>query len=373
MKKNIKYIVVNLLFIALLLIAFEQVLKNKFYREYLESKKDFRFICLREHPVDTIIDVDTDDTPLPVPFKRVDPLHSKLTIDKNGFIVTKNNTENPSLKLFFLGGSTTECLVNDEYKRFPELTARILENSLHIKINSYNCAVGGENSLQSINTLLNKVIPQNPDYAFFMHNINDLVLLAYFDSYWSENNVRSNINNMSYTMHNLYEVQNQRLYEFPFIRKYLKKNKMNEFEYFLNENPKMSNKLDSIQKINVFKKNLKIFISICRIHDIIPVLMTQPNNFDKLDYEYAIKNTRLKYINTNEDKRVLVEHFWNLIRAFNTAIMEVAKSEKCLYIDLDSQVQDLNLFIDEVHYNNAGSEKVANTIADFMFPILSEK
>lgn len=68
-------------------------------------------------------------------------LNTTVTIetDSNAFIITDKNIKSPDLKLFFLGGSTTECLYVKDKLRFPELTARLLEKKSCLKINSYNC------------------------------------------------------------------------------------------------------------------------------------------------------------------------------------------------------------------------------------------
>jgi len=55
--------------------------------------------------------------------------------------------------------------------------------------------VGGNNSLHSIDILVNKVIPIKPDIVVMMHNINDLVTLIYDQTYWGKNPTRKPITN----------------------------------------------------------------------------------------------------------------------------------------------------------------------------------
>ena len=64
---------------------------------------------------------------------------------------------------------------------------RRLEEALTVKVNSYNAARSGNNSLHSINILLHKLMPLKPDIVVMMHNINDLVALLYEQTYWNNN------------------------------------------------------------------------------------------------------------------------------------------------------------------------------------------
>ena len=103
----------------------------------------------------------------------------------------------PDISLVFLGGSTTVCHYLDENLRFPYLTGVLLENKLGIKINSYNAGRSGNNSLHSIDILLNKILPINPQIVVMMHNINDVTTLVYERSYWNNNFSKSVIIDMN--------------------------------------------------------------------------------------------------------------------------------------------------------------------------------
>lgn len=125
-----KYTVIftNILVCLFLVIAVEKMAEIITFRKFRKVAQNERYICLREHKPNSIIDIEPLP-PEPFPFIKSDTLHTVLRTDENGFIVSKNNSSSSDIKLFFLGGSTTECLYNDENKRFPELTARILEKN----------------------------------------------------------------------------------------------------------------------------------------------------------------------------------------------------------------------------------------------------
>ena len=95
--------------------------------------------------------------------------------------------------------------------------------------------------------------------------------------------------------------------------------------------------------VKQYTENLKIFIEICRICKIRPVLMTQP---------MCIKNDG--------------------IIQFNHVIRDVCKKQKVPLIDLAEAFPSDNdkLFYDKVHFNNEGSKVAAEIIAKRFYEII---
>src|SRR4030042_1745628 len=104
----------------------------------------------------------------------------------------------PHLTLVFLGGSTVACIYVEEENRFPYLVCNLLAQKTGKRITSINSGVGGNNSLHSLDILLNKLVPVRPDVVVMMHNINDLVALIFERTYWSKNPSRAAIVNFSF-------------------------------------------------------------------------------------------------------------------------------------------------------------------------------
>jgi hypothetical protein len=118
------------------------------------------------------------DVPPDLALRTSDGLEQKpyqVRTDADGFMLPYNIYDKPDLTLVFLGGSTVACIYVDEDQRFPHLAGQLLEQKTGKKITSINSGVGGNNSLHSIDVLLNKIIPIKPDVVVMMHNINDLV------------------------------------------------------------------------------------------------------------------------------------------------------------------------------------------------------
>lgn len=109
-----------------------------------------------------------------------------LHTDASGYIMPSDVHTAPDVKIVFLGGSTTECLLVSEEARFPARTGRLLEQGTGLKVNTYNAGRSASNSLHSLNVLLNKAAGMKPHLAVMMHNVNDLGFLMANGSYWSE-------------------------------------------------------------------------------------------------------------------------------------------------------------------------------------------
>lgn len=274
-----------------------------------------RFIKLREHrPNEEKFERPTRNYIKNLEPNALERKHYRVVTDKHGFIGPSEIHENPDYKIVFLGGSTTECLYMDEQDRFPYQVGRLLEKNLNKKINSYNGGVSANESLHSINILLNKVIPMQPSIVVLMHNINDLVILRSQGSYWYADSLKSHVQ----TAKNVFT-----RYEFP-------------------DNKKM---FDEQTISEEFARNLQTFIAICKIRNITPVLMTQANR---------VKDDPLYH-------------------RFNDIIREVGQKEAVLVIDLAKNIEsNSDNFYDSYHYTAKGSQTAAQIIAKELQPLLTK-
>lgn len=254
-------------------------------------------------------------------------------VDSEGFVEPSKIHENADLNIFFLGGSTTECENVAETKRFPYLAGRILEQKTGKKINSYNGGRSGNDSLHSINNLINKVAPLKPDIIVRMDNVNDLSVLLYEASYWNHNKGRSHLGCFSKNRKSLRNFHNE-WENSPFV------------ELFNDENHQKLIKEEH-------RKILKLFIATTRALGATPVIMTQVNRIEN-DPNFSTGHGDEKF---NQTYRKLYKEFHDLTK-------EVAKEESVQLIDLAKEVEGSEKYIyDSVHFNNEGSELVAQIIA----------
>jgi hypothetical protein len=179
-KKTIALILVIFL-VAATLIS-EKVLAYLNHNQKMVLFTERRYINLREYQPN----LDVTDTPPNKAVRESDGLVQKpyrVRTDAHGFILPYHHYARPDLTIFFLGGSTTACIYVDEDSRYPYLAGNLLEQKTGKKITSINAGAGGNNSLHSLDILLNKIIPLKPDVVVMMHNINDLVALIYDRNY----------------------------------------------------------------------------------------------------------------------------------------------------------------------------------------------
>lgn len=283
----------------------------------------------------------------------------RMQVDEDGFIQPSKIHDAADRSIVFLGGSTTEGQFVDEDARFPYLAGRILEKNLGLKINSYNTAKSGNNSLHSLFILQSKIIPLHPTVAVIMECVNELNFLIHLGDYYRQNYSRGIIVNKEYN----------------FIKNYLlsfKRGKAedtyqdkDEFALYRGEKPKRSIE----EMCELYKKNLELFIFICRQHDITPVLMTQ---FNALDPDNAVRFRDIGLAAVVEDKMGMpFARYCEYYRAMNNVHRVVAAQQNVLLIDLDKFVPKTAEYLyDGVHLNGKGSKLTAEIVAKGLEPIL---
>ncbi len=332
-----------------------------------------------------------------VKFREVPPLYSELLLptpgnvkmsdglvvkpylfraDEDGFIMPSKVHEQPDVTIVFLGGSTTECMYVEEKSRFPYRAGRLLEEKLHLKVNSYNGAKAGNDSLHSINILMNKVIPLKPDIVVMMHNINDLSVLLYDNTYYSKQSYRAPLLVKPPTMKTVSKDLEEAFHivrdlTFPNLAREFRKlsiwlggsGRIDEFAY-------VRGKKITINKpflLKEFKMNQQTFINICRARQITPVLMTMANRL-KDQPDKFILDTSMRDI--EKAQGLTYQEYKEIFDLFNQAIREVGAQNQVLVIDLAKEIPQENEYIcDLVHFNDNGSRLAASVISKNLEPL----
>lgn len=305
-----------------------------------------------------------------------------FNIDANGFVAPSIIYGNPDITLVFLGGSTTECAYVQEKNRFPFLAGRKLEELTHKKVNSINAGVRGNGTLNTLNGFLNKVLPFNPDIALMMHNINDITMFLYEGTYWGINlSHRSPIvileqkqeENPTFRtlLEDSFQVFIPHITQQVFRMKKRLLGKDEEVDEFAHVNVEHLIIDEAYKKymISEYRKNLQMFIGICRARDITPVLMTQASRF-KENPDPVIFN----HFDHLIDKRKLNLDYYGLKElydTFNQTIRDVGRDNDVLVIDLARHIPQKKGFIaDAVHYNDTGSQLAAQIISNKVYKII---
>jgi GDSL-like lipase/acylhydrolase family protein len=335
-----------------------------------------RYVRLRElapltfevlNPPAKIFDTEAGSTPRPV----------YIRVDEQGFLMPSRVHAHPDLTLAFLGGSTTECRVVPEESRFPYLVGRRLEEAFKVKVNSYNAARSGNNSLHSINILLNKVMPLSPDVVVMMHNINDLVALLYEKTYWNNNASRRVLVEVKPTLTGQVRGFFQVLREdtIPHLYRALVElsqrlrgdqgQDIDEFSHIRGRKVAI-NRASLLQE---FRSNLQMFVDMCRDRQIVPVLMTQPNRLSgNLDPK------TWKEIKVMEAQGISFAEFEELHGLFNQAIREVGAANQVLVVDLARDIpSEPDYVYDPVHLTEKASKLAAQVISRDLAPLVTAR
>jgi lysophospholipase L1-like esterase len=348
--------VIFIAFSLLFLVAIEKLAGN-------ESAEQIRHIRLKENSpsLNRLISPDAEIISLS------DGLTVKeypFNIDANGFLKPSLVHRNPDKIIAFIGGSTTESMFVDEDKRFPTLVGTLLEKRLNKKINTLNSGVSGNNTLHSINSFLNKIVPLQPDIAVLMHNINDLSVLLHEGSYWNQNEYRSMLVNEDHSIKPMIKHLLPNTYNLIYKIKTKLLGKDSEFAAQAQSKPALA----ATNILQMFNANLKTFIQIARNQNITPVLMTQANRFTENPDPAILKN-----LHALENIGMSYAEYRKLYLAMNDEIRKVAAENDVLLIDLAKEVpQTKEMMADPVHFNAAGSELVAKIITKQIEPLIAE-
>ena len=365
-EKHSKKILIGIFVVSMFFAVFgTEILLSLIQEQKQETNAEVRYIRLKEHPPSTIRYVVPSDTHMSETDSLVQK-EFKFEIDDDGYIYPSKIHEQSDITVIFLGGSTTECIYVDEKNRFPYLVGRLLEKNGK-QVNSFNSGVCGNNSMHSIDILLNKGLALRPDVAVMMHNLNDLTILLYGKNYWNKNPTRSLLvassmsyhNNIYYHMKGIVRAAIPRVYEMLLIfkNKIIHKDKKEDEFAHLRGKKLTINKQKIIEK---FERNLLTFIAICKSNAILPILMTQANRVKKKPDRILINNWRLE-----KDFGITYEEYKDIYDVMNNSIKKVGRSNMVSVIDLAKEVPQDNAYMyDFVHFNDNGSKYAAMIIAE---------
>ena len=306
------------------------------------------------------------------------PVHEayELAVDSQGFIEPSLRHESPELEIVFLGGSTTECLYVTPESRFPHLAGRLLEERSGRRINAINAAKSGNNSLHSILLFLGKIAPRRPDFVVFMHNTNDLGLLARRGSYWTDDSDFRLVEQRERTLESL--VKDLRDLAIPTVYRTIRQGARQLSAVDLAGRALAAtagageaatglppDKAEAAARWGEdFKSALLSFVHLARSWGIRPVLMTQVQIGAGSDPEGVDVGAYLAP-EALERGGFTPEGFDSAHAYFNAIVRHVALSEGVLLIDpLASGDWSRDELYDGLHFTDRGSERVAGLIAD---------
>ncbi len=317
-----------------------------------------RTLVMREPRISS----DIAKTPPEHLLKIADGLENKpyrMRVDGNGFIMPSAVHEKPDVSVVFLGGSTTECHYMDENSRFPYLVGRNLESALGKRVNAYNGGQAGNNTLHCNLLLQGKVLPMRPRVAVLMEAINDLTFIAVYGDYWSPSATRGIVQDKEYNIFKRWIIANVIGHKTP---------EADATDEFANARTPAKNLSPDMVAAH-YRKNIELFVFLCRQHDITPVLMTQFNRFT----DELTPNLREQFQPVFNKWGIGYEQYHANYNALNETMRQVAKERNILLIDLDRLVPKTKDYMyDVVHLNADGARLVADIVAKALEPELGK-
>ena len=371
--KRLNLFLINLS-ISLLSIIFALAVTEFFLNKLTRKETVFHsfdnYIRLALHPSN----IKKEVTPSNVYIQQADAVNIKqkyiMQTDETGAIVNsedKNTFYNKErLNILFLGGSSTENLFIKEDIRFPAIVAKKLNQVNYCGNNPcivINAGGSGRITPESINVLLNRYLVPRPNKVILMHNINDLIYLLRGNKYWqSERHIASiyrypllEVNSYIRTLFSFFP-NTYGLLVSSYLKHFEGKSDIVKFE---NNQEILTKKLPiEVEKNlnNNFIEALDIFINICKIKKIEPILMTQPSRFNDKSLEELYR----KFLPPN----VTYKEIGRLHKKHNQIIREYG-SQGIKIIDLENAIlpKDKN-FTDVIHFSANGNKLAAEFIFD---------
>jgi len=285
-------------------------------------------------------------------------------------------------RIFFLGGSTTECVILPEEKTFPYLVEKKLSEAFPNKhFECINSGMSGTLAADMLATLIYKVMYYEPDIIFYMQAVNDLRYGA-FPSYDPVNRPdyrrKSGHSNLSEEAKELLRkiLKQSRfltLIKWRIINRFFPpeserlKTKMDEY----NESRKLRRdtpftEVSESKSLEDYVKYLKEMIYICKGHNIRLILMTEPFIYQKETPGEIDKNLWMGYFpkhGINLSNKFLSDE----MNRFNGAVRQLAKEYNVELIDLEKEIpKNLTYFYDDVHFTPQGTYLVAKIIGNYL-------
>lgn len=274
-----------------------------------------------------------------------------------------------------IGGSTTECRFLSDSSAWPFLVGEYLKDSIpNLWIN--NAGIDGHSTFGHLLLLKEYILKLKPKYILLLTGVNDVETEQPVD-FDRMNETKINYSSFKGFLKSLLNKTaiGSTFFQFYAIQLAYKKGLLHKEVNFKNlpdtslTQVYMQQQVLHQQKYLIgFKARLQELISLCKVNNITPILLTQPSVYgDFIDANTGIKmSTKFYTVGTNINNNVLQElvldEYNKAIRSFDT---------QTPVIDLSKLMpKNTKYYYDFIHFNKAGAEKVAAIVAPALQQIL---
>jgi hypothetical protein len=341
LKKGLKIVTVNILFIFIILLIYELIYGNWF------NSKNYGNLFL---PLNKSLIIEK------LPYQSNRPI--LYTTDKNGFRANKYDLN--SIDILVVGGSTTEeKLIDDNY-----IWTKILEKKINLKI--LNAGIGGQTSFGHVKMFdiwFSRFDNLRPNYIFFYIGINDALFMI--------ENVRSNTLEESTISRIMNSVDRDNLVPINIVDKlfqYIKNNsgliqlfrflKGNyiSYKYKINYNPTYTENNNSDSDFN-------LELTMQEKEKILLYKQYYLNNLDKLFIKTKKLNSNPIFITQTISSKHWLYTYLKEINSYTKMFCET-KIVQCIYLDEHISLADDD-FYDGIHTNPNGSKKIGVFLSSY--------
>lgn len=277
------------------------------------------------------------------------------------------------LRIFTIGGSTTECLYLDEPDSWPEVVQRELAASAP-GVNVINAGHSGDTTRDHLALLSQRIVPFRPDVVIFLAGVNDLSLHIEADysplrddarSLIAENNaapklaLRSALAEVSQIARRVIWIQRQRL------QSDARGNPVQDAAGgWMRQARELRQRapLSDIDPAGLpkpeFEENLRALAAIARSAGAVPVFLTQPVLWG------APGGSWEALLWVPYGRNVPPDRLWQVMERFNDVTRRVASELDIPLVDLARQLpKSTDLFYDDDHYTVSGAREVGRLVA----------
>jgi len=285
------------------------------------------------------------------------------------------------LTIVTVGGSTTECFDLAEDKTWPHVLGVNLQRSFTpLWLN--NAGLSGNSTFGHCILMQDYLVKLKPKVVIFLVGINDLGIRGErdFDQRIHGVNFRSLERFLaSAAVHSELATAALNLYRYYFPKSVMMNNQNKPQEVDLKELPRFDASPEARAAIlkdhqdhylRPYKARLEKLLAICREHNILPVLLTQPVLYGEGVDETSGVDLGHRFVAKDMDGATA----WQVLELYNDMTREVGREQGVLVIDLAREMpKNSAYYYDLMHYTNAGAARMADIIAAHLTPFLAQK
>ncbi len=296
---------------------------------------------------------------------------------------------NQSYRILVIGGSTTECVYLDQHRAWPYLIEKKLREATGLDIWVGNVGISGHNSRHHV-VYMKYLLPQYPriDTVLILVGTNDLSLrlldLKYNPHFLETPSGEAEVIRKAFYMHpsqfekwlyrktalwNLWAILQREYFSGP------RQDRGGElFRSRQNERKKavMVDQLPDLEpSLAEFRRNLNTLVDIAATHTVRLIFLTQPSMWGEdltpRESEMLVKERVMRPGVKPGREYYSVKALAEGMARYNQVTLDVCWARRVECIDLATMLpKDLTVFYDDVHFNDGGSERVAEIVSAYL-------